>query len=107
MTTHGGTTWIRLSATNASSPRSASAARMATTSAGGTGSRVDRSSTRSSAQNTPVPRTSPTRGWRSDRARSPGPRTSAPIRAAFSTMFSSAMASRVATMEAMASGCPE
>ena len=74
---------------------------------GAIGSRVARSVTRSSAQKTPRPRTSPITGWRSASSRRPGPRTSSPMRFAFSTMPSSFIASIDATMEAQASGWPE
>ena len=95
VTVHGGTTWMRLKFANGSRPgglargddrvhrrcwtrRRAPAARA---SAG--------SATSSIAQNTPSPRTSPTLGCRRASSRRPGPRTSSPMRAAFSTMPSS------------------
>src|ERR1700683_1584945 len=69
--------------------------------------RVSRLDTRSRAQNTPSPRTSPITGCRVASSRRPGPSTSAPTLAAFSTMPSSFIASSEATIDAQASGWPE
>ena len=69
--------------------------------------RVSRLLTRSSAQNTPSPRTSPITGCFAASSAKPGPSTSVPMRAAFSTMPSSRMAVMLATIDAAASGCPE
>ena len=75
--------------------------------AAGSGSRVSRSATSSIAQNTPSPRTSPITSWRSASSASAGPISVSPIARAFSTTPSDSIASSVATIEAIASGCPE
>jgi len=73
----------------------------------GSGSLVCLSETSSAAQNTPVPRTSPTSGLVSARRANAGPITVAPTAAAFSTICSSSIAVIVAIIAAIASGWPE
>ena len=108
VTTHGGTTWMRLSATNGSSPRVSELLlqlpdrRRRRPARGSRGRRPGR-----------APRTrrrrAPRRSAdaRSASAARPGPSTSRPIAAAFSTMPSSSIASIEATIDATASGWPE
>ena len=76
-------------------------------SAAAKGSREPRSATNSTAQNTPVPRTSPMTSCLSASASRPGPSSSVPICRACSTTPYSAMAVRFATMLAAARGWPE
>ena len=104
VTMQGGTTWIRFSTTKGSRPRATSSLFTRPITRASTGARVARSATSSTAQKTPVPRTSPMTSCFSASLSSAGPRWSRPIVAAFSTMPSAAIASSVATIEAIASG---
>ena len=108
VTTHGGTTWMRLSADE----RQQAAREQLALEPPDDGRRApargsSRSATSSSAQNTPGRRAPRRRcvllGELGERR---GRCTSRPMRAAFSTMPSSAIASIEATIDAIASGCP-
>src|SRR4051812_50098534 len=95
---------MRLVLEKGSSPADLQAATTSLTPAGASIALLSGSLTRSSAQNAPTPRTSPTQACRSAIAASPGPKTSRPRRAAFSTMPSSRIVWIVATAAAQAGG---
>jgi hypothetical protein len=113
--THGGQTCVRFMWMNGHRPavlhawpNSAIGAAAGPLALKGTsGSRVDRSRTSSSAQNTPSPRTSPTEGWLSASSRSAGPITVSPSSRTCSRIPSSRKMRIEATAVAQASGWPE